>query len=169
MQSNRHVLSNCNNATVLQRYTGRHNKILSLLATWWQSTLDRHCCLFADLPGFQQTSELFNSIRPDLALKRENKICAIELTNCHETNLMASKTYNENKYANIDNLKSETIKDRTVSLSICEISVLGSVQFDNTSLTEFMLPPLDDNLLHNTLRCVIQSSFDIYAHRDSLI
>src|SRR5206468_7245279 len=34
VQSNKHVLSNCNNATVLQRYTGRRNKILSLLATW---------------------------------------------------------------------------------------------------------------------------------------
>ena len=60
-------------------------------------------------------------------------MCAIELIICHETNLIASKTYKENKYANTDNLKSEIIKDCTVS------------------------------------RCVIQSSFDIYARRDSLI
>jgi hypothetical protein len=169
IQSNKHVLSNCSNATVLNRYTERHNKILSMLATWLQSKLDKQSCLFANLPGFQQTSDLFNSIRPDLALKRGNKICAIELTICHESNLISSKTYKEMKYKNIDNHKSETIKDCTVSLLTCEISVLGFVQFDSISLKDFMIPDLDDNLLHNISRCAIQSSFDIYAHRDSLI
>ena len=169
IQSNKHVLSNCNNATVLQRYTQRHDKILFILATWLQSKLDKQSSLFADLPDFQQTSDLFNRIRPDLALKKGNKICAIELTICHETNLVSSKAYKENKYTNIDNHKSEIIQDCTVVLSTCEISVLGFVQFDSTSLTDFIIPHFDDNFLHNISRCVIQSSFDIYAHRDSLI
>ena len=49
------------------------------------------------------------------------------------------------------------------------ITLLGFVQFDSTSLTDFIIPHFDDNFLHNISRCVIQSSFDIYAHRDSLI
>jgi hypothetical protein len=169
VQSNKHVLSNCSNIAVLRRYTERHDKILSILATWFQSKLDKQCCIFADLPGFQQTSGLFNSIRPDLVLKRGNKICAIELTICHETNLISSKTYKEAKYQNIDNLKSESIKNCTVSLATCEISVLGFVQFDNASLNDFKIPSLDENLLNIISRSVIQSSFDIYAHRDSII
>jgi len=115
------------------------------------------------------TSDLFNSIRPDLVIRKEKKICVIELTVCHETNLTASKNYKEVKYMNIDNCKSNNIKDCTVSLATCEVSVLGFLQFDNTSLKDFMIPHLDDSLLSNITRCVIQSSFDIYAHRDSLI
>ena len=72
---------------------------------------------------------------------------------------------------NIDNSKSAIIKDCDVSLSTCEVGlyVLSFVQFDNTSLKDFMIPHLDDSLLSNITRCVIQSSFDIYAHRDSLV
>jgi len=70
---------------------------------------------------------------------------------------------------NIDNCEFEIIKDCAVSLSTCEVSVLGFVQFDNTSLKDFMIPNLDNSVLSNITRCVIQSSFDIYAHRDSLV
>ena len=70
---------------------------------------------------------------------------------------------------NIDNCKSAIIKDCDVSLSTCEVSVLSFVQLDNISLKDFMIPHLDDSLLSNITRCVIQSSFDIYAHRDSLV
>jgi hypothetical protein len=125
--------------------------------------------MFADLPGFLQTSDLFNSLRPDLAIRKGNKVCVIELTICHETNLITSKTYKEAKYVNIENYKSENIKDCTVSLSTCEVSVLGFLQFDSTSLKDFTIPHFDDTLLCNISRCVIQSSFDIYAHRLSLV
>ena len=70
---------------------------------------------------------------------------------------------------NINNHKAEIIKHCTVSLSTCEISVLGFVQFDNKCLKDFLIPHFDDTLLRNISRYVIQSSFDIYAHRDSLI
>ena len=132
VQSNKHVLSNCSNAVVLKRYTERHNKILSILATWLLTKIDKESSLFADLPGFMQTSDLFNSVRPDLALKKDNKVLVIELTICHEINLTSSKSFKEVKYKSIANHKSEVIKDCSISLSTCEISVLGFAQFDNT-------------------------------------
>ena len=70
VQSNKHVLSNCSNPVTLTRYTERHNKILFILATWLQSKINKECSVFVDLPGFMQTSDLFNSIRPDLVLKK---------------------------------------------------------------------------------------------------
>ena len=70
---------------------------------------------------------------------------------------------------NIDNCKSAIIKDGDVPLSACEVSVLDFVQFDSTSLKDFLIPHLDESLLSNITRCVIQSSFDIYAHRDSMV
>lgn len=169
VQSNKHVLSNCSNPVVLNRYTERHNKILFILATWLQNQIDKSSSIFVDLPGFVQTSDLFNSIRPDLVLKKGKKLCAIELTICHETNLICSKSFKENKYKNIDRHKSEIIKDCSVSLSTCEVSVLGFLQFDSTSLNEFISHKIDNSLISDLARCVIQASFDIYAHRDSLL
>ena len=169
VQSNKHVLSNCSNPTVLSRYTERHNKFFLILTTWLKTKADKKTYIFADLNGFPPTSDLFNSIRPDLVIRKDKKISVIELTVCHETNLTSSKTYKEVKYKNIDNCKSTIIKDCDVSLSTCEVSVLGFVQFDSTSLKDFLIPHLDESLLSNITRCVIQSSFDIYAHRDSMI
>ena len=77
VQSNKHVLSNCSNPTVLSRYTEKHNRILLILTTWLQAKADKETYIFADLNGFPPTSDLFNSVRPDLVIRKEKKICVI--------------------------------------------------------------------------------------------
>jgi len=168
VQSNKHVLSNCSNPVALTRYTSRHNKILKIFASWLQSKLNQESSLYVDLPGFKQTNDLFKSIRPDLVLKKDKKLLAIELTICHETNLLSSKSFKESKYKNIDKQKTELIKDCNVSLSTCEVTVLGFLQFDSTEIKDFVTSKLEDSLIMNICSGVIQASFDIYSHRDCL-
>jgi hypothetical protein len=169
VQSNKHVLSNCSNPVVLDRFTERHNKILQIIATWMQSKMDRQSELFVDLPGFKQTADLFNQFRPDMALRKCNKICVVELTICHETNLVSLRAFKETKYRNIDSHKSELIKDCTIEVSTCEISALGFVRFDDLLLKDFAIPNFDELIMNSLIRCVTQSSFDIYVRRDSVI
>ena len=146
IQTNKHVFSNCSNAVSLKRYTERHNKILYLLACWIQEKMDRHSKLFVDLPGFNQTEDIFNNIRPDMVIIKNNIGCVIELTICHETNLTSSKKYKEEKYRDLNKLKSQQVKNIKFSLSTCEVSVLGLINFYVTSMAAFGIKDLDQNL-----------------------
>jgi len=93
VQTNKHVLSNCSHPSALTRFTNRHNKILVMLADWLSSKLDNKSTLFVDLPGskYKQVTDIFTSVRPDLAIVTENTVLVVELTICHETNLRSSK------------------------------------------------------------------------------
>ena len=89
--SNKHVLNNCSDAKALERYSQRHDNILSLLANWIWSVKSEDQELFVDLP-----SEKWNSIaqvfqptcRPDILVIDQSRIIVLELTICHETNLV---------------------------------------------------------------------------------
>lgn len=103
-QTNKHVLSNCDSPIALERYTGRHNKVLLELATWVLRAKAQKQSLFVDLinTDFGSIGDIFNSsCRPDLAISDESSVIVLELTVCHETNLEKSKTYKQAKYANI--------------------------------------------------------------------
>ena len=167
-QTNKHVLSNCSHPDVLKRYLERHNKILALLANWFSSKIKNDLTLFVDLPGsgFRQTQDLFNGVRPDLAIMSDKEILAFELTICHETNLESSKNFKRDKYKNLSACKAEIIKNHKVSLATCELSVLGFLQLDRNELSHFNIPPMDDATISNLSKNVISSSFEIYAHRD---
>ena len=93
-------------------------------------------------------------------------ILIVELSICHETNLRWSKSYKENKYKDLNDFKTEIIADRHLVVTTCELSVLGFLQFDNSVYRHLCIPPLDDNIVNNIAKTVIQSSFDIYTHRD---
>ena len=168
VQSNKHVLSNCSHPDVLVRFTNRHNKILDMLATWFSSKLDNKFTIYVDLPGsrHKQVTDIFSTVRPDLVIVKEKSVLIVELTICHETNLRSSKEYKENKYKNLKDFKTEIIADHDLVLTTCELSVLGFLQFDNSIFQYLSIPTFDDNLISSMAKSVIQSSFDIYAHRD---
>lgn len=168
VQSNKHVLSNCSHPDALLRFTNRHNKILDLLASWFSSKLDCNSTLFVDLPGskYRQVVDIFSSVRPDLAIVKGNSALIIELTICHETNLKSSKMYKENKYKNLNDFKIGSIADHDLILTTCELSVLGFLQFDNCVYQNLTVPTFDDSIINIIAKTVIQSSFDIYTHRD---
>jgi len=168
VQSNKHVLSNCSHPDALTRFTNRHNKILDLLAAWFASKLSNKSTIFVDLPGskYMQVTDLFTSVRPDLAIVNEKSVLILELTICHETNLVSSKLYKETKYKDLDSFKTGIIADHNLILTTCELSVLGFLQFDKTVFKKFDIPMFDDIIITSIAKSVIQSSFDIYTHRD---
>ena len=111
IQTNKHVLSNCSSNIALQRYTDRHDKVLSILTVWFLHNCKSDRTIYADLDGsnHNQVSDIFISLRPDIAIVGPNKsIDVLELTICHETNVNKSKNYKETRYSNLHrNLKHE--------------------------------------------------------------
>jgi hypothetical protein len=168
IQTNKHVLSNCNHPDVLKRYTTRHNKILELLAHWFTDNVNKDTSVYVDLPcsSFKQTIDLFTTYRPDIVLVRNNKALVIELTVCHETNLNTSRDYKRGKYKDIAKYKTVLIKDHGVFLSTLEITTLGFLQINETELKYFVPTKFNKNFISTLIKSAVQSSFDIYSHRD---
>ena len=104
-QTNKHVLSNCSNPSMLECYTIRHNEVLKSLASWIEENKSPAQKLFVDIDGMEPINNVFqDTVRPDLVMTslRED-VLALELTVCHETNLLKSKMYKMSKYNNISN------------------------------------------------------------------
>ena len=110
-QSNKHVLSHCASKIALERYTSRHDNILNILAAWLKSLKQSDTSLFADISSddYSRIDQVFESVcRPDLVLVKRSKVYVMELTVCHESNLLKSKLFKANKYQDIKNhIKSE--------------------------------------------------------------
>ena len=103
-QTNKHLLSNCE--SLLECYSGRHNKILEKIARWIDSNKAPEQCLAVDLPfsTFLHTDSVFKQmIRPDFVLYDKSSLSVLELTVCHETNLLKSRELKLNKYKDVNN------------------------------------------------------------------
>ena len=90
----------------------------------------------------------------------------LELTVCDETNFVSSRNYKMNKYKNIGNHKSQLIENADVSVSTCEISVLGFIIIEPKFLQDWGLPPLDNKICSEITKCAVSSSFEIYVQRN---
>ena len=129
VQTNKHTLNNCGSTAALARYKSRHNHVLSILAQWISSAVKEESVVFVDLnePAYKPLSELFISLRPDIAIKCQNRISTLELTICHETNMKASKRFKSSKYNNLNqNLLPEFSRCKLLSNTV-EISSLGFI------------------------------------------
>jgi hypothetical protein len=168
VQTNKHVLSNCSHPDVLKRYTTRHNNILELLAHWFRENVNRETSIYGDLPcsSFKQSIDLFTTYRPDIVLVKDNKVLVIELTICHETNQNTSRDYKRDKYRDLDKYKTVLINDHNILLSTIELTTLGFLQFEDSELKYFTTSKIDKKFISVLIKSVLQSSFNIYCHRD---
>ena len=126
-QSNKHVLSHCAAKISLSRYTSRHDNILNILAAWLKSVKHQDTSLFVDVPsiGYSSIDQVFEPVcRPDLVLVRRSNVYVMELTVCHESNLLKSKLYKTNKYRDIKNHIKPEYAHFNIELFTLEISVL---------------------------------------------
>jgi len=166
-QSNKHVLSNCGAPEALSRYLDRHNKILKLIVNWIKPKLNTTANLYCDLAivGTRHISDLFNGVRPDLAIVNSSRIDVCELTVCHETNLKSSRNYKINKYANISSAKSSLVQTHSVNVYTVEVSTLGFVIVEPNFLNEWDLPKFSNALLTEITKSAILASHDIYGKR----
>jgi hypothetical protein len=166
-QTNKHLLSNCSNPFILDQYLHRHNKILELITAWIDQNKSSSQSLFADIDtGSDPINEVFHdSCRPDLILTDDSSVLILELTVCHESNLVKSKSYKLNKYKNIAASLRDRWKNHTTKLFTLEISILGFISNLKPFLKAADLPNLPIDLKTKLIHKAIQGSFDIYSMR----
>ena len=146
IQSNLHVLSNCASIPSLERYRTRHDNILKLLSDWIYSSKPSASSLSYLLYYFIHDSSLdpiecvfLPSVRPDLILLDNSKIAVLELTICHEKNILKSRSFKMNKYKDINLHLQPKYKKHRLQVFI-EISVLGFISNLNDFCTFFKNP-----------------------------
>ena len=170
LQTNKHVLSNCGSISALERYKGRHDKVLTILADWIQTAKKSNALMHVDIihPSYGKISDVFETKRPDIVLVCENNVSTLELTVCHESNIVKSREYKDNKYSKLaDDLKAQ-YKSCKLNRYTVEVTSLGFVSdikaFCSTNLT--MCIP--NSILNNISNSVIKSSYSIYCLRNKV-
>ena len=169
-QTNKHVLSNCDSPIALERYTGRHNKVLLALAHWISrvKTGNQSLCVDVIDDKFLPIGDLFGkSCRPDLALLDDCSIIILELTVCHETNLAKSKLFKTAKYSSISDHLLIQHKGNAVKLHTVEVSTLGFVSNLSEFTTIANLPKVPIDLFHSIASIALNCSYAIYCNRNS--
>ena len=99
-QTNKHVLSHGSSPSALNRYTKRHDAVLTIIVQWIQSKNPKNSTMHADIDDadLNQIVEIFQpNISPDLVIVQNRQIFVLELTVCHETYLVNSCKYKTEK------------------------------------------------------------------------
>ena len=170
IQSNLHVLSNCASIPSLERYKTRHDNILKLLSDWIYSSKPSASSLFGDLhdSSLDPIECVFlPSVRPDLILLDNSKIAGLELTICHEKNILKSRSFKINKYRDINLHLQPKYKKHRLQVFTIEISVLGFISNLNDFCTFFKIPNMPISLKTEIIKTVIVNSYNIYCKRNS--
>ena len=94
---------------------------------WLKSVLAGTQIIYADVleANILPVADLFKNYRPDIAIADSNSICTLELTVCHETNVVSSRDYKRDKYKNIADFCSTLAGNRKIHSHTIEISTLG--------------------------------------------
>jgi len=168
-QTNKHVLSNCSSATALHRYTVRHNDILSILISWIKASISPNQSLYADISDISvlPVCDLFCNCRPDLAICDMNSIHILELTVCHETNMIISNEYKKNKYRNISLCGSSVAANRKITSHFIEVSTLGFISSCLDFTKAVKIASMPDSIKPKIVASVVKSSFGIYCNRNA--
>ena len=124
-QSNLHMLSNCSSTAALANYKDRHNAIL----------------------------ELFQSYCPDIAINDPPNVFTLELTVCHEENLLKSRECKEQKYSNLENNLHEQYLNCNLRNFTIEVSTLGFISDNST----FCQPVLNQKLLTTKIKTKLKT------------
>ena len=167
-QTNKHVLSNC--SASLERFKIRHNNMLLAIANWIHGVKSQSSTLCVDIDSniFQPIDKVFQyTIRPDLVLFDASTVAILELTICHESNLLKSRSFKMNKYTNYKQHLNPKFEKHLVNLYTVEISVLGFIS-DLTDFCNFAnLPAFPPQIKISIINSVIRNSFNIYCRRNS--
>lgn len=170
-QTNKHTLNNCASPSALARYKRRHDGILEILAQWITSMVREEGQVFVDLVGHpnNQIADIFTSLRPDIVVKHRKRISTLELTICHETNVIASRTYKQTKYKDLRrNLRPEyaSFKISNYTIEITSLGIISDIRdFCGENLIVDQIPEYIRQLLFKT---VISGSYSIYCLRNTV-
>ena len=151
---------------MLEKYKARHNGILETLANWINSKKSSDQRLLTDLNSFDPIEAIFDSsLRPDIVLYDNKNILVLELTVCHESNLLKSKQFKLRKYENISKLVKNKYKCIPISVFTIEVSVLGFISDIHPFLLAANLPELPNSVMSSVAWDAINSSFNIHRLR----
>src|SRR3989442_11690724 len=97
-----------------------------MITNWLKSVLNPNQELFADIENekAKSTDVLFTTFRPDIAIV-DSTSTTLELTICHESNILKSKQFKLTKYRNISAHATTIIAGKLVKNFTIEISTLG--------------------------------------------
>ena len=163
-----HVFSNC--TKYLDRYTWRHDSILKLLANKIsRSIIETSTELYVDCDKLEYrcTSDLFQSSRPDMVVIFENKVVAIELTVCFDTNTKKSREYKQTRYKNLkDHILVACEEFEVIYL---EFTTLGFISKDSFDPFNKLLKKLGVNENRTLVKCMeiaIRATYFIFCRRN---
>ena len=124
---------------------------------------------YADLleANILPVADLFKNYRPDTAIADSNSICTLELTVCHETNIVSSRDYKRNKYKNIADFGSTLAGNRKIYSQTIEISTLGFISNINDFTKLIGVSNMPVQLKQAIVSTVLRSSFTIYSNRNN--
>src|SRR6266516_4904424 len=121
---------------------------------------NNHCDL--SVPGTNPVCDLFNGLRPDLAIVFPSKIIVGEWTVCHETNVIKSREYKLNKYTNLNDARASEFRCRPVSVHTVEVSSLGFVIAEQNFFKFGGIPTFDPQIIKDISKAAILATKSIY-------
>jgi len=164
IQTNKHVLSNCGSLIVIEHYSHHHDDVLRILATWIIPTLWPEYTLHIDLlsDDYLPLSNIFVSKRPDTAIVGKSSFVTLELTVCHETNLIRSKQYKEAKYVALREDLVSGFRSHIVSRQSIEVTTLGFISNISGFTRKYLTNSLSQTVKNNITISAITNSLSIY-------
>ena len=163
-----HVFSNC--PKYLDRYKWRHDFILKLVANKIdRSNTQNSIELYVDCEktDYRCTSDLFESLRPDIVVIVGNKVIVIELTVCFETNTEKSRNYKQDRYKSLkDQL---LIACEEFELIFIEFTTLGFISKQSYTPFHTFLKKLGINENRTIVKCMetsIRATYFIFCRRN---
>jgi len=167
-QTNKHVLNNCSAEAALDRYKVRHDAILHIMGPWLLNMVKAGAKLFMDIPGYNSPSVIFHNLRPDIAVTLNNRITILELTVCHEINILQSRKFKQDKYKNISRDLKPDFEHMQVEIHSLEVTSLGFVSNINAFCKATLnVNSLVDSILESITKTTIGNSYNIYKNRNS--
>ena len=96
----------------------------------------------------------------------QKEIVILELTVCHETNLLKSRSYKVNKYCNISDNRKRMCLNRTVKVFTCEVSTLGLISDTASFCKAVKLSNLSAMVKQLIIKSASSNSHYIYCNRN---
>ena len=94
----------------------------------WSPDMKSAFCIDIDSPSFSSIDLIFQtSVRPDLIIFINSSVNVLELTVCHELNLLKSKLNKQNKYKNLKMFLQPKFRNHIKNVFTLEVSTLGFI------------------------------------------
>src|SRR6266536_1930078 len=109
-----------------------------------------------------------NFSSPGIAIKSESCIDTLELTVCHESNIIKSKDFKSAKYTNLNRDLLPKYSNLKLNNYTIEVTTLGIISDISKFTKNNLMNPMHDNIKLLIFNSTISSSYAIYCNRNTL-